>query len=1119
VSTLAAAVSRFGRAATEKLSNPAVTGSPEDQLRAPLEELVQSISRVLGVPTGEIVMVGETAMADISSRPDYSVTRLGTLIGFVEVKSPGKGADPRRFRGHDKEQWQRLKLLPNLLYTDGNSFSLWHNGDAKGALVKLIGNIESDGDRLAAPPVLQELFADFLQWKPVPPRSLRQLAETSARLCRLLRDEVVEQIGAGAKSLTSLADDWRKLLFPKASDQEFADGYAQAVTFGLLMAKAQGISLADGLDRVASKLQRNNSLIGNALKLLIDRPEGDAILHTSLSAMTRVLDAVNWKRLNDEGQDSWLYFYEEFLASYDSKLRQRTGSYYTPPQVVTAMVRLVDDALRDPDRFNLTGGLASREVKIVDPALGTGTFLLGVLRKIAATVEEDQGAGAVPARIRDSLRRLIGFEIQFGPFAVAQLRILAEVAALAKDEKGVPSSPRVYIADTLANPDEENEQILSAFEPLAQSRRDANAVKRSEKITVVIGNPPYKEHSMGLGGWIENGVPGSKVPSVLKDWVPPAAWGTATHAGVLRNLYVYFWRWATWKVFGDGSTIADLADRNGIISFITVNGFLNGPGFEKMRADLRRDACEIWVIDCSPEKHQPPVNTRVFQDVQQPVCIVIAARKAGKAADSPAAVRFRSLGSGTRQQKFAELATLTLGGDGWQECPSAERMPFLPAATGSWATYPDLDSLFTYDGLGMLAARSWVAAPDAESLRMRWNRLTNEKDAKKKAELFYPHLRKGKPADRHVAKVLTTGLHGQVHRPIAVADDNGPVMGPVRYAFRSFDRQWLIPDNRLLHLPNPTLWDAHSDKQVYITVLKRTAPRHGPAFTISGLIPDYDHYRGSFGGRVMPLWADRAATQPNIRADVLAALSSAYAGAVTAEEVMAYLAAVAAHPAYVARFSAALAQPGLRIPITADEHMFKEAVGIGRKVIWLHAFGERFADRSAGRPPGAPRLPKGSEPRIPGGGSIPGDAERMPDTITYDTLLNRIVIGTGYIENVPKAVWDYEVSGLHVIPQWFSYRRKSRVRPMIGQRRAQSELSDIQQGIWLSEYTDDLIDIIHVLGLLVAMEPQQADLLTRISLAPTLDASELGPQRSKPKTRRGARPKAKVEGQLTILPV
>ena len=158
------------------------------------------------------------------------------------------------------------------------------------------------------------------------------------------------------------------------------------------------------------------------------------------------------------------------LEVYDNDLRKETGSYYTPPEVVTAMVRLVDEALRDPGRFGVSEGLASADVTLADPAMGTGTYLLGVLRRIAETTKADQGAGAVSGVVKDALKRVIGFELQFGPFAVAQLRLVAEVAVLLKIKGTVPGNLhlRLYVTDTLGNPDEDHEYIPMILKPLAE---------------------------------------------------------------------------------------------------------------------------------------------------------------------------------------------------------------------------------------------------------------------------------------------------------------------------------------------------------------------------------------------------------------------------------------------------------------------------------------------------------------------------------------------------------------------------------------------------------------------------------------------------------------------------
>lgn len=1095
---LADIVARFGKDVSDKLKDVSATGEPEDQLRGPLENLIAGLNILIGKDAEKVKLIGEVRLPDLMTRPDYAVTRQG-LIGFIELKAPGKGCDPNSFpaKSADRLQWDKLKSLPNLIYTDGNGFTLWRDGKKiASAFVK--GDIRSSGKGLAADQNLIDLFASFYDWTPIAPAKPQQLARTAARLCRLLRDQVVEQLGRKEARLIGLKADWGKLLFSDADDKEFADGYAQAVTFGLLMARARDIALGETIEPAAKALRKTNTLIGSALALFTEDLDEDHPLSTALRTMTRVFGAVDWHAISKDDPEAWLYFYELFLQDYDVGLRKKTGSYYTPPEVVTAMVGLVDQALRSPTRFNLPNGVAAPSVNLADPAVGTGTFLLGLLRRIAKTIDSDEGEGARPAAIVGALKRLVGFEMQFGPFAVAQLRLFAEVSDLSTppdDGSGRVRKPmadashlRLFVADTLADPDEETAWIPTTMAGLAQSRKDANAVKRREAITVVIGNPPYKNQAKGMGGWVEDR--GKALRAPLEDWQPPAAWGVGAHAKHLRNLYVYFWRWAAWKVFGgdpyrSGSDIteANWTEQRGIICFITVAGFLNGPGFQKMRADLRRDADEIFVIDCSPEGYQPAVSTRIFEGVQQPVCIVLALRRAPATGEALAKVRYRALREGSRKAKFVDLNAVSLDDAGWIDAPNEPRAPFLPAGDAAWIGYPALEDLFSYNGSGVMAGRTWVIAPDAETLRKRWQRLRDETDADEKAKLFHPHM----SGDRTVKKVVREVLAGFPHPASSVDADKGAGAPPIRYGFRSFDRQWIIPDNRLINRGNPTLWKAASDVQVYLTGLMAHSPTGGPAVTISGLIPDLHHYKGSFGGRTFPLWSDAGATMPNMPAGLLTELAIQYGKPVTAPELFAYIAAVAASPAFTERFRKQLKQPGLRIPLTADRTLFAEAVEIGREVVWLHSFGERFNE---GRPAGPPRVNK-DEPRIPAGGTLPTTLAAMPHELEYDPPSRRLKVGSGYIENVAPAVWTYEVSGKAILTQWWSYRRENRSKPSMGDKRPPSPLETIKPTDWPSEYTTELLALLRVLTRLVALEPTQSDLLKRIVEGPLIDSDAL----------------------------
>jgi hypothetical protein len=1086
--TLAEAISEFGKDAKAKLSNSAATGQPEDQLRKPLENLFEALAELTG-KTGMVTLVGETSLAGMQTRPDYSVTigagKAKALVGFIEVKAPGKGVDPRKFKDqHDKEQWGKLKALPNLLYTDGNGFSLWQDGELV-SLVQLQGDIETDGAKLGAPVTLLPLIESFLGWNPIPPKTAHALAVTAARLCRFLRDEVVEQMAPEDSALRDLAKDWRGLLFPEANDAQFADGYAQAVTFGLLMARSEKIELADGLAKVAGELAESNTLIGRAFRLLTEQ---EKLLGPSLDTLVRVLDAVDWDVIAKGNPEAWIDFYELFLSVYDNRLRKLTGSYYTPPEVVRAMVRLCDEALKS--RFDKTAGLADAEVQIADPAVGSGTFLLGLLRHMADWKEADEGKGAVGPFITEAAKRLYGFELQFGPFAVAQLRLHAEMIDLKAQ-----GSPHLFVTNTLGDPNQSFERGTGIYGALSKSQEEANEVKRTQPITVVIGNPPYKEKAKGKGSWIEQGRFKDQRDAPLNDWQPPKKWKVGAHAKHLRNLYIYFWRWAAWKVFEQGSGARDKTppieeNLSGIVCYITASGFLNGPGFEKMRHDLRRDCDEIWVIGCSPEGQFAKVSARIFPGVKHEICVVLASRSPGTDTELPARVHFRSLNSGTQHEKFKELGALTLGSKGWTDCPVDWRAPFLPVFGATWGDFVPLNRIINDCGPGVMPGRTWAISPDKGSLQKRWTRLLSEHDPERKEKLFHPQLRKGKVAARHIRKVVEQDLGPFRTRLVSLIDEQGELVSPIQYAFRSFDRQWLPPDNRLLNDPRPKLWPIATDRQVFLTALSATSPKKGPAITLTGVIPDQDHFSGK-GGRVFALWEDAGGKNDNITYAAMKALTKQHGAAPKPEDVFAYVAAMLANPAYTEKFKSDLLRPGLRVPLTADKKLFARAAEIGREVIWLHTFGERFADPTKGRPAGQPKLPEAERPKVLAGHPIPDTPQGFPDTIDYDPAKRELKIGNGVIAPVAPEVWAYEVSGKPVLRQWFSYRRKYREKPQFGDRRPPSPLGEIQPDHWLSEYTTELLNVINVLGLLVKLEPKQAALLDEIVDGPLIPASKI----------------------------
>ncbi|MEI9849620.1 MAG: hypothetical protein WDN24_00800 [Sphingomonas sp.] len=389
-------MSDFGAAAKAKLINPGASGQPEDQLRGPLERLFEALAAE-AVPAADMVMVGESSLADLRTRPDYSVTVNMALMGFVEVKAPGKGADPRRWKaGHDKEQWERLKALPNLLYTDGNAFSLWRNGEPEGDIVKLRGDIENDGSNVEAPGGLLPLLNNFLTWTPTPPRSARELAEVAARLSRFLRDEVIEQMERGSTPLRRPGRGLARPAVPRGErrairrrlcpggDLRPADGEVQGTDAG---GRAGPGGARAGADQHADRRRAEAA----------DRPAGTGAGDFARYDGPRARRGRVGQGL--EGRSRGLAL---FLRAFPGGLRQQpaqedrqllyaAGSGPGDGAAVRRGAEIVA-ALR------VAEGLAGPNVHIADPAAGSGTFLLGVLRRIAEGIEADQGEGAVARR-------------------------------------------------------------------------------------------------------------------------------------------------------------------------------------------------------------------------------------------------------------------------------------------------------------------------------------------------------------------------------------------------------------------------------------------------------------------------------------------------------------------------------------------------------------------------------------------------------------------------------------------------------------------------------------------------------------------------------------------------
>lgn len=1041
--------------------------NPEEQLKAPLINLFQQVGVSFGL---QVQVIPEVQVNQLRVRPDVGIFVTGLLTGHIELKAPGKGADPTKFSGHDRAQWQKLKNLPNLIYTDGNTWALYRNGTRQGPIVRFSGDITVDGQQAVdqhATQELEKIFQDLLRWQPATPTSSRALAKLLAPLCRLLRDDVLAALSDPQSNLSLLAADWRRYLFPDADDIQFADAYAQTLTYALLLARLSDIQVTSIADAV-NTIRTGHLLLADALNILAD-PKARQEIKTPVDLLERVIMAVDPVVLARKKKDPWLYFYEDFLAEYDPKMRKNTGVYYTPVEVVQAQIRLVAELLEK--HFNKPYSFVDEDVITLDPAAGTGTYVLAALEhglnQIAATRGEGMRANAATR----AAQNLYAFELLVGPYTVAHLRLTRQIQAAGGQ---LPSDGvHIYLTDTLESPHVPPPQLPFAYKVLGEEHKRAQKVKTQVPVLVCIGNPPYDRQQIEpekqgqvkrKGGWIRYGDVNNNTPPLLDDFLNPLqvlGWGV--HAKNLYNDYVYFWRWALWKVLEN-------KDSGGIISFITASSYLRGPGFAGMREMMRRLFDELWIIDLEGDSLGARKTENVFA-IRTPVAIAVGVRYGEPQPDQPATVHYTRI-SGTRAQKLKTLAGVHTFADlQWRSCLSGWHDPFLPTSDNPYWDWPLLIDIFPWQLNGVKVGRTWPIAESKDVLNKRWRELLNAKG--KDRSLLFKDSPTGRKAHQNAPRLPP---NEGVAPALMSLPGNAPPHPIIRYAYRSFDRQWLLADRRLIDRPSPDLWRAHSDKQVYLTSLLTNVLGEGPVAVATALIPDLDHFRGSFGAKhVIPLWRDAAATQPNVTKGVLDVLAKQYGAPVAAEDLFAYAYAVLAGPDYVRRFWDELTIPGPRLPITRDANLFRQAVELGRKLLWLHTYGERFVP--AGHHPG--RIPPGQARCRVGTPTSPQD---YPETYRYDAASQTLYVGKGEFAPVSPAVWEFSVSGLQVVESWLKYRMKK------GAGRKSSPLDNIRPDSW--QFDDELLDLIWVLEHTVALFPRLTRLLDKIVQGTLFPASD-----------------------------
>jgi hypothetical protein len=658
-----------------------------------------------------------------------------------------------------------------------------------------------------------------------------------------------------------------------------------------------------------------------------------------------------------------------------------------------------------------------------------------------------------------------------GPYTVALLRFSRALVAYGTTLP--PAGPGIYLTNTLESPHTRPPAPPLFHKPIAQEHERALKVKDAEHVLICLGNPPYGRHEAAeagnravTGGWVRYGEAGDR--AILEDFLEPARKaGYGVHLKNLYNLYVYFIRWALWKVFEHRS-----ATGPGIVSFITASSYLDGDAFAGVREHLRRVCEHIDIIDLGGEGRGTRKDENVFA-IQTPVAIFVAWRKARKDRenDAPATVRYARI-EGTREEKLKKLDRVKSHKDlKWQECPSDWQAPFRPSGKGQFFDWPLISDLLPWSGRGIQFSRSWPVAEESALVIQRWGRLLSVEGNERRRM-----LKESRDAriDRGYPSFLTEKWLPNIEslrrgdKPDAVE----------RILFRSFDRQWCLADRRLVDMPRPPLWRSRGDRQVFVVTLAGQSVSNGPALTAGTDVPDLNAFRGSCGGLAYPLYRDSAAKEPNILPGLLDLLAREYGKAISPEDFAGYVYCLLAQPEYTSRFARELGSRQVRVPLTRDGKLFFKAAEFGKGLLWLHTYGERLSgkDRPAGQ------VPKGKAKCLKG---VSESEDQYPNEFRYEEGGKTLFVGDGSFGPVAPEIFEFEVSGLKVVKSWLGYRMKDR------SGKKSSPLDDIRPKSWTHEFTRELLELLWVLEATVAGYPAQAKLLDAVLAAKLFKADEL----------------------------
>ncbi len=874
----------------------------------------------------------------------------------------------------------------------------------------------------------------------------KKLSIHLAHLARNIRDRINTVLDYETENgpITKLMNAFKEALVHDLDNDGFADMYAQTIAYGLLSARIANPS-GKTADDFASAMPVTNPFLKELMETFIDAGGRESKQKKSIrldfdelgvSDVVELLDDANMEAVvRDFGdknplEDPVTHFYEQFFADYDNSERFKRGVFYTPRPVVSCIVRSVDELLRSEfgleygladtttwgemaDRmhdFDIPEGIAPQQsfVQILDPATGTGTFLVEVIQQIHGTmVTKWQGEGIPVQEItrlwndyvpKHLLPRLHGYELMMAPYAIAHLKIslkLHETGYKFESEERA----RVYLTNTLELPSKE--QLTLDFLPaMAHEVQAVNEIKRNLKFTVIIGNPPYSVSSSNKSHWIV---------SLLQDYKKDL---NENNIQPLSDDYIKFIRFGQEFITKSGE---------GILAYISNNSFLDGLIHRQMRKSIIEDFDHVSIINLhgnSNLKETSPDGSRdenVF-DIRQGVSINIFVKREAK--NSSRAKVIHSDVYGSRGDKHNILLVEDFKHRELQVQPP--NYFFIPVDDTLLSTYSkgfSIADLFTDHSGGVQTKRDRLFLDNNKrSLELRINKLLS-------GDLDKEFIEKYNVSDsssyRMTKKILNATYDSNYIRPIS---------------YFPFDSPYIYYDKQLLGRPfYKTMRHFLQGDNIGLVVPRQNKEAGGgfitqsiigqklySAYDINYVFPLY-YYPEETGQQTLEGNLER---HPNLDKEIVAEIARTITTKSTRKkddaksflnpiDLLDYIYAILHSPSYCETYKGFLKVDFPRIPYPKNSKLFWGLVTIGSEIRQLHLLESPKLDNFITNY------------------SIKGDNKvtrriNSRDWEPLNTLTGRVMINDKqYFDKVPLRAWLLKIGGYQPAQKWLKDRSGS----------------------------------------------------------------------------------------------